>query len=150
MGSFLKMPDILSLDLASSNQSQRAFLLVFCCTLLAAGAQILVKRGAQELGVHVTLQQTVRNPALFVSFAISILGNGQLFAGYVLSGLNAALLTLALKGQELSRIYPIIALTFVWVTGLSLFLFPGEHMNAYRAAGIILIVAGVSVLGLKK
>jgi len=134
----------------SSNQPQRAFLLVFCCTLLAAAAQILVKRGAQQLGVHITLQQTVRNPALFFRFALSILTNVQLFAGYVLSGMNAALLTLALKGQELSRIYPIIALTFVWVTGLSLILFPAEHMNAYRGAGIILIVAGVSILGLKK
>ena len=52
----------------------------------------------------------------------------------------------ALKGRELSRLYPIIALTYVWVTILSVFML-AEHVNLYRAAGIALIVTGVSILG---
>jgi uncharacterized membrane protein len=58
-------------------------------------------------------------------------------------------MALALKGRELSRLYPIIALTYVWVTVLSLF-FLSEHMNFFRAIGIAFIVGGVSVLGLKQ
>ena len=51
----------------------------------------------------------------------------------------------ALKGRELSRLYPIIALTYVWVTFLSV-MFLGEHVNFFRALGIGLIVSGVSIL----
>jgi len=60
------------------------------------------------------------------------------------------LMAAALKGRELSRLYPIIALTYVWVTILSLFLLPDEHLNFFRSMGIAFIVGGVSVLGLKK
>ena len=70
--------------------------------------------------------------------------------GYCLYGLNTLLMALALKGRELSRLYPIIALTYVWVTMLSLVLLPGEHMNFFRASGVAFIVIGVSVLGLNK
>jgi multidrug transporter EmrE-like cation transporter len=92
----------------------------------------------------------VQNPALFFRFAVFIVTNPQLFIGYALSGINVVLLTLALRGQELSRVYPIIALTYVWVAALSLFVLPAEHLNLYRAAGIASIVAGVSILGLGK
>jgi len=44
-------------------------------------------------------------------------------------------------------VYPVIALTFVWVTILSAAVF-GESMNPYKIAGIAIIVAGVSVLGM--
>lgn len=70
--------------------------------------------------------------------------------GYCLYGVMTFLMALALKGKELSRLYPIIALTYVWVTILSLFLLPGEHMNFFRSAGIAFIVGGVSILGLQK
>ena len=137
-------------DQSSNRGAGKSFALVFCCTLLAALAQILVKRGSIALGAHVNLKQVIENPALFVKFAISIVTNLQLFLGYALSGINVVLLTLALKGQELSRVYPIIALTFVWVTMLSIYVLPGEHMNFYRTVGIATIVLGVSILGRKK
>lgn len=109
-----------------------------------------MKRGSVVLGVHATLAQALRHPVLILRFAIAVLTNLQLFLGYLLSGVNVILLTLALKGQDLSRVYPILALTFVWVVIVSLIVLPGEQLNVYRAAGIVLIVAGVSVLGLKK
>lgn len=75
--------------------------------------------------------------------------NLRLFLGYCLYGVNTFLIAIALKGRELSRLYPIIALTFVWVTLLSLILLPDEHLNFFRCAGIAFIVGGVSILGLK-
>ncbi len=113
-------------------------------------AQILVKQGSEQLGAHITLGQVAHDPSLFVSFSLGILRNLRLFLGYMLYGVNTFLMALALKGRELSRLYPIIALTYVWVTFLSLFLLPGEHLNALRLAGIVAIVVGVSILGLKK
>lgn len=87
---------------------------------------------------------------LVFRFGFRIAENLKLFIGYSLYGVNTVLMAYALKGRELSRLYPIIALTYVWVTGLSLFMLPGEHITVYRLVGIGLIVAGVSILGGKK
>jgi multidrug transporter EmrE-like cation transporter len=107
---------------------------------------MLIKTGAGQLGVHVTLSEVLRNPLLVFRFAFHILENFKLFLGYALYGINTVLMAYALKGRELSRLYPIIALTYVWVTLLSVFML-AEHVNLYRAAGIALIVSGVSILG---
>ncbi len=109
-----------------------------------------MKKGTEQLGAHITLGQVAHDPRLFVSFSLGIITNLKLFMGYALYGVNTFLMALALKGRELSRLYPIIALTYVWVTFLSLFVLPGEHLNGFRAAGIVAIVVGVSILGLKK
>ncbi len=133
-----------------SAAARKSFALVFCCTLIGALAQILVKKGTEQLGAHVTLGQVAHNPALFFNFATGIITNLKLFIGYLLYGVNTFLIAVALKGRDLSRLYPILALTYVWVTFLSLFVLPGEHLNWYRSAGIALIVTGVSILGLRK
>jgi multidrug transporter EmrE-like cation transporter len=147
----LTSPTVLEEPLLHSKAAaRRSFLLVFSCTLIGALAQILVKMGATQLGTHVTLPQVARHPALFVQFAIGMIQNPKLFIGYCLYGVNTFLMALALKGRELSRLYPIIALTFVWVTFLSLITLPDEHLNFFRVIGIAFIVGGVSVLGLKK
>jgi multidrug transporter EmrE-like cation transporter len=129
---------------------KQAFLLVFFCTLIGAAAQILMKTGSTQVGSHVGLIDVARNPLLIVSFLFGVLKNIRLFAGYCLYGVNTFLMALALKGRELSRLYPIIALTYVWVTVLSLFMLADEHMNFFRSIGIAFIVGGVSVLGMKK
>jgi multidrug transporter EmrE-like cation transporter len=133
----------------SAAAARRSFLLVFLCTLIGALAQMLMKVGAGQLTIHVTLPDVLHDPLLVVSYGLAIVSNPRLFAGYALYGVNTFLMSAALKGRELSRIYPIIALTFVWVTILSVVEL-GERLNAFRIAGIILIVGGVSVLGMKK
>jgi multidrug transporter EmrE-like cation transporter len=147
---YLTSPVALAEQASESAAARKSFALVFCCTLIGAIAQILVKKGAQSLGTHVTLGQVAHDPLLFVRFTIGIASNFKLFVGYLLYGVNTFLMARALKGRELSRIYPIIALTYVWVTLLSLFMLPGEHLNLFRSAGIVTIVAGVSLLGLRK
>jgi len=73
--------------------------------------------------------------------------NVPLMAGLCLYGLSAILLVLALRHGELSMIYPVIALTFVWVTILSEVVIR-ESITGYKIAGIATIVAGVGILGL--
>lgn len=121
---------------------------MFLCTLTGAAAQMLIKIGTKQIGAHVTLVDVVHHPSLFFRFAFDMIGNPKLFGGYAMYGLNTFLISIALKGRELSRLYPIIALTFVWVTALSIFVL-GEHMNFFRGVGVALIVGGVSILGLK-
>lgn len=145
----LEAPPVIE-EVKPAGGAKQAFLLVFSCTLIGAVAQILMKTGSAQVGSHVSLTDVLRSPALIVSFFLGVLKNVRLFAGYCLYGVNTFLMALALKGRELSRLYPIIALTYVWVTVLSLFLLAGEHMNFFRSIGIAFIVGGVSVLGMKK
>ena len=139
--------------LDSQAAARRSFLLVFSCTFIGALAQILLKQGTAQLGdhhLHLTLGQVARRPELFFQFSLGVISNPKLFLGYCLYGVMTFLMAAALKGRELSRLYPIIALTYVWVTILSLFLLPDEHLNFFRSMGIAFIVIGVSILGLKK
>lgn len=105
--------------------------LVFCCTILGAAAQVLMKTGAN----HMT------QPGL-----LGMATNLPLMAGYCLYGLSTLLLVLALKDGELSLLYPVIALTYVWVTILSFVIFH-DDLNPWKLLGIVLIVSGVGVLG---
>jgi len=77
---------------------------------------------------------------------LAVATNVPLVAGYALYGINTLMLVLALREGELSMLYPIIALTYVWVTLLSYALLP-EKPNALKNIGITAIVAGVAVMG---
>jgi len=117
-------------DAAASRR--KSILLVFSCTVLGAIAQILIKTGM--------------TPAYFRPELIAILTNVPLMLGYTLYGVNTLMLVLALREGELSMLYPIIALTYVWVTLLSYTLLH-EPPNLYKNLGILTIVIGVAVLG---
>jgi len=103
---------------------------VFFCTLLGAAAQILFKKGAAHFSLDLLAAAT----------------NVPLIAGLVLYGGFTLLMVLALRDGELSMLYPIISLTYVWVTLLSYTLL-GEKPNLPKNIGITVIVAGVAVLG---
>ena len=70
-----------------------------------------------------------------------------MIAGYICLAANTALLVLALRDGQLSVLYPIIALTYVWVTVLSPMFF-NDIINVYKVVGVGLIVVGVSFIGL--
>ena len=105
--------------------------LVFICTLFGAAAQVLIKTGATTL--------TSNNP-------LAMLSNPYVFAGYSLYGMFTVMLVVALRDGELSILYPIISLTYVWVTFLSYFVFH-ENITPIKILGIAIIVTGVAVLG---
>jgi multidrug transporter EmrE-like cation transporter len=105
--------------------------LVFVCTILGAAAQILIKTGVNQM-THFNVAQ--------------IISNVPLLAGYCAYGVSTLLLMLALQDGELSRLYPIIALTYVWVVMLSPYFFH-EKLGLLKVAGIVVIVGGVTVLG---
>jgi multidrug transporter EmrE-like cation transporter len=122
--------------LTTFSQNRRNILLVLCCTILGAAAQVLIKSGAAGIGP---------NPGI-IGTAVGMLTTPALFAGYSLYGVSTVLLVLALRKGELSLLYPVIALTYVWVTILSAMVFH-EAFNAFKLAGVAIIVSGVAVLG---
>ncbi len=118
-----------------ADKRRRAVLIVVACTLIGATAQVLIKLGAAHLE-HTGL----------VATAIGIFTIPQLFAGYCLYGIFTGLLVFALRDAELSILYPVIALSYVWVTLASVLIFH-ETMNLPKALGVAIIVLGVAVLG---
>jgi multidrug transporter EmrE-like cation transporter len=109
--------------------------IVFLQTLLGAIAQILLKNGSQSQAGDGILD-----------ILIGIFSNPVMFAGYALYGLSALLMIAALKYGELSILYPIIAMTYVWVTILSVVMY-SESMSLLKLTGLSSIVVGVGILG---
>ena len=115
------------------SRRRKNLLLVLACTLLGAGAQVLFKMAGIALGP---------SPApLAMVFCL------PLIAGYVLYGVSTILLSFALRNDELSSMYPIISLTYVWVMFLSVWYFH-EALNPFKVIGVAVIMCGVAVLGL--
>jgi multidrug transporter EmrE-like cation transporter len=81
-----------------------------------------------------------------VQTALAMVLTPSLFAGYSMYGVSTVLLVLALRHGQLSLLYPMFAMTYVWVTILSVVVFH-ESMNAFKLAGIATIVGGIAVLG---
>lgn len=116
------------------NERQRSLILVSLCTILGAAAQIFMKKGADP-SIHGMIPTVIR-----------IFTNLNMFVGYALYGISAILLVLALRKGQLSMLYPVIALTFVWVAILSVIVFK-ETMSPMRIAGVTTVVLGVALLG---
>jgi drug/metabolite transporter (DMT)-like permease len=110
---------------------RRSVLLISFCTLISAAAQILMKVGMS----HVTKLDP-----------IALATNVTLVAGYALYGVFCLMMILALRQGELSLIYPIISLAYVWVTVLSYFIFH-DSINPLKLTGIVTIMTGVAMLG---
>jgi len=126
----------------SVKRSNKSVYMVLGCTVFAAAAQVLMKFGA----THPMPSMNPLEPSTWMPFARALLGNYQLLLGYAVQSGNALLLILALREGELSMLYPIIALTYVWVNLLSMYFFH-EHLNFWKAIGIALVIGGVALLG---
>ena len=105
--------------------------MVILATLIGAFGPILLKRAsAQKL-----------------SSLSSLMKNYNLFGGVALYGISTILFIPALKGGELSVLYPFVALVYVWVSLLSV-KFLGEKMNKFKWLGIFLVLVGVTFIGI--
>ncbi len=115
---------------------------MFLCTLLGAAGQILIKIGSTASIVSAPWTTPLGIWRNLWAMALS----PHLMGGYALYAVMTVLFVVTLRDEELSVAYPIIALTYVWVAGLSVVVFH-ETMNWMKVAGIVLIVAGVGALG---
>jgi drug/metabolite transporter (DMT)-like permease len=106
--------------------------LIILFTFFAATAQVLWKYATIALGEHPT--------------PLAIATNLDLIGGLAVYGIGAVLMIVALQHGELSVLYPLISLNYVWVAIIAVLLFK-ESMNPEKIAGIVVIMAGVAVLG---
>ena len=107
-----------------------AFAIMFLCTLLTSAAQFFYKKGASQLSF---------------SFA-GIFLNLWLYVGMGLYVIGAVLMLIALRGGELSVLYPVIATSFIWVNLISAYLLH-ETITIIGWGGIACIIAGISLIG---
>ncbi|KHO45485.1 MAG: hypothetical protein QS98_C0010G0011 [archaeon GW2011_AR3] len=76
----------------------------------------------------------------------SILRSKNLLYGVLIYGIATLIFIPALKGSDLSVIYPLVATSYIWVSLISV-KFLGEKMNLYKWLGILVIIAGVAFIG---
>ena len=76
----------------------------------------------------------------------TIYKNWFLIIGVLIYGVGTLLFIPALKGGELSVLYPFIGLVYVWVSVYSVILLK-ERMNLLKWLGVISIIIGVAFIG---
>jgi uncharacterized membrane protein len=76
----------------------------------------------------------------------ALIANRSLILGIACYGTATVLFVPALRGGELSTLYPLVSTTYIWVSLLSVKLLK-ERMNRIKWLGILLIIAGVSFIG---
>ena len=106
-----------------------AILLMIVCTIFTSSAQIFYKMGADRLQFNI----------------ISIITNWHIISGLILYGLGAVLVIIALRGGEVTVLYPIITSSYIWVSLGSVYFF-GEKMNSFKWIGIFLIILGIIII----
>lgn len=105
--------------------------LVISATLLGAFGPILLKKASAKK----------------LSKISALIKNYYLFVGVALYALGTILFIPALKGGDLSILYPFVSLSYIWVSLLSV-RFLGEKMNKYKWAGVVFIILGVTLIGI--
>lgn len=110
--------------------SKFAIMGMVICTLITAAGQIFLKLAADNFSPDLSL----------------VFKNYYLMAALILYAIGLVIMTLCYKYGELSVLYPIISLSFIWVSLLSFF-WLGESLNAFKIGGVVLTVLGVSFVG---
>ncbi len=108
-----------------------AVALVIFATLIGSIGPILLKKGSGRFSLNPFAQ--IKNRALIGGIGF-----------YVLSSL---LFIPALRGGELSVLYPLVSVSYIWVSLLSV-KFLSEKMGSLKWTGILLIIVGVSLIGM--
>lgn len=106
--------------------------LVILAGLIGGLAPIYLKRGSSIIKLG-KLETIYRNKPLII--------------GVLIYGSTTVMFIPALKGGELSVLYPFVGLAYVWVCLFSTLMLK-ERMNFLKWLGIAIVVLGVSFIGL--
>jgi uncharacterized membrane protein len=109
-----------------------AIILVLITGIIGAFGPIYLKKGT--------------NIIKFNEFS-TIYQNKFLIIGVLIYGLCTVLFIPALKGGDLSILYPLVGLEYVWICIYSIYML-NEKMNFWKWMGIASIVLGVTFIGL--
>lgn len=108
-----------------------AILLVLIATFIGAFGALFLKLGSKKLSLDF----------------MGIFKNYKFLLGIFLYGISALFFLGALRFGKLTVVYPFVSVGYIWIILLSMY-FLKEKMNFYKWLGIILIILGVSFIGL--
>ncbi len=100
-------------------------------TILGAIGALFVKRGSADFSLKRVWQQCKNFPLIF---------------GGILYFASSVLYITALRHEHVSVLYPVTALSYVWINLLSM-KYLGEQMNRWKWLGTALILLGVALIG---
>lgn len=103
-----------------------AIVIVLSAAVLGAFGQLCFKLGSDTLSMKIK----------------ELLRNRYLIVGVVLYAIATVMSILALKGGELSVLYPLIATSYIWATILAKKVLK-ENINVYKWSGVVMIIVGV-------
>lgn len=113
--------------------------LVLFATIIGAFGPIFLKKGTDKLNRNVF--------SSLKGFLKATIGNGNLVFGISFYSASFVIYILALRGGDLSVIYPLVSLSYVWVSILSIWILK-EHMNSIKWSGVLFIILGAALVGL--
>ena len=76
---------------------------------------------------------------------LGLLRSKEFWIGVFIYVFGIGVFTIALKGGDLSVLYPLVATVYIWVSLFSMYMLK-EKMNAYKWTGVGLIIVGVSFI----
>jgi uncharacterized membrane protein len=107
-----------------------SMILVVISTLFIGITQIFFKIASNQLSLNL----------------LALLKNHYLIIGAIFSIVSFVILTAALKFGELSVVYPMMGLSYVWVILLSKY-FLNDTVNLQKLLGILIILGGITFIG---
>jgi len=107
---------------------------------LSVAAQFSLKAGMSSVVVQEILSQPFTKRTAF-----TVLSDKFVLGGFLLYGLGAIVWLGVLSKWDVSKAYPLVGLGFVFTVAISLM--AGEHVTLPRAIGVVLISAGVFLVG---
>jgi uncharacterized membrane protein len=115
----------------SGNINGIMIIFILVSAILASVGALFLKKGSKHFRVYFKFR-----------FILDVLKNYILLFGIILYGLSTIVFILALRLGELSVVYPLTSLSYVFVCFLSVY-FLRERMNWYKWLGIAFIILGV-------
>lgn len=108
-----------------------AITLVLLASFLGSLGPIMLKKASGKISLKIN----------------ELIKNYYLIGGFLFYALGTVLFIPALKGGELSVLYPLVATTYIWVSLWSI-MFLKEKMNMQKWFGVLLVIVGVIFIGL--
>ncbi len=103
---------------------------ILAASIIGAGGALYLKKGSSRF----SLKRPWR-----------ILTNPQLLLGLFLYAASAVFYLNALRGGEVSLVYPLVSVSYIWVLLLSVWLLK-EKLTARKMLGVLIIIAGIVLL----
>lgn len=120
----------------------RPYLLLLVGISFTVVGEVMLKKGINDLGGF-----NILDPGNLVNALIRTFTNPFIFFGFVLIFCGALFWLTVLSELPLSVAYPMLAISYVIGTALSVALL-GESVNGLRIGGLAIVVLGVILVGL--